>query len=56
MKFFSNIRARLRSFKTVCLDALTAIRDLAAVGRELTAAINRYYERMCEPHEDTKKM
>ena len=46
----------VRNIKTFCLGALTAIRDLTAVGRELIAAINHYNQRVSELHEDIKKI
>ena len=46
----------VRDFKTFCLDTLTAIRDLTTAGRELTAAIDRYNDRVTEFHADIKKI
>jgi len=46
----------VRNFKTFCLDTLTAIRDLTTAGRELTAAVNRYNERVSELHVDIQKI
>jgi hypothetical protein len=46
----------IRNFKTFCLDALTAIRNLTTAGRELTAAINNYNARVSELHADIKKI
>jgi len=46
----------LRKLKAFCLDTLTAIRDLTAVGRELTAAINHYNQRVSELHADIRKI
>ena len=46
----------IRNLKTFCLDTLTAIRDLTAVGRELAAAINHYNARVSELHTDIRKI
>ena len=46
----------LRNLKAFCLDALTAIRDLTVVARELSAALDRYNERVSEFHGDIKKI
>ena len=46
----------LRNLKTFCLDSLSAIRNLTTAGRELTAAIDRYNERVSEFHADVKNI
>jgi hypothetical protein len=46
----------IHNFKIFCLDTLTAIRNLIAVGRELVASINHYNQRVSELHEDIRKI
>jgi hypothetical protein len=53
---FNAIRNFFRQIRAFCLDTLTAIRDLTTAGRELTAAIDRYNDRVTEFHTDIKKI
>jgi anti-sigma-K factor RskA len=52
----ASIRNFFQQIRTLSLDALTAIRDLTTTGRDLTAAVNRYNERVSELHDDIKRI